>query len=118
MALDLEQSYDVGRSGTGQFLVNGITRSEWGAQWSHTQRIDEVTTGYVFVDYPSHRSLYASSNLSRQFSGFSLNVNASGSRDPGVDGFSASTTSLNTYLQTNPSALGRSGLNYSVPTFP
>ncbi len=114
MALDLEQTYEVGRSGSGQFLVNGITRSEWGAQWSHTQRIDPATTGYVFVDYPAHRSLYASSNVSRQFSGFSLNINASGSRDPGIDGYSAQSYSLNTYIQTNPKAIGHSVFNYST----
>ena len=114
LALDLEQTYDLGRSGSGQFLVNGITRSEWGAQWSHTQRIDEATTGYMFLDYPSHRGLYASSNVSRQFNGFSLNLNASGSRDPGINGYRASSYSLNTYLQTNPRSLGRSGINYST----
>ena len=114
MALDLEQTYEVGRSGSGQFLVNGITRSEWGAQWNHTQRIDPTTTGYVFVDYPAHRSLYASSNVSRQFSGFSLNINASGSRDPGIDGYSAQSYSLNTYIQTNPKAIGHSVFNYST----
>jgi hypothetical protein len=114
LALDLEQSYDVGRSGTGQFLINGITRSEWGAQWSHTQRLDETTTGYLFLDYPSHRSLYASSNVSRQFSQFSVNVNAAGSNDPGLDGYSASSYSLNTYLQTNPKPLWHSLVNYSA----
>ena len=114
LALDLEQTYDIGRSGSGQFLVNGITRSEWGAQWTHTQRIDEATTGYMFLDYPSHRGLYASSNISRQFNGFSLNINASGSRDPGVDSYSASSYSVNTYLQTNPRSLGHSIVNYST----
>ncbi len=114
MALDLEQSYDLGRGGSGQFLVNGITRSEWGAQFTHTQRVDEATNAYLFVDYPAHRSLYASSNVSRQFSGFSLNVTASGTRDPGEAGYSASSYSFNTFLQTNPRALGRTGLNYAA----
>ena len=114
MALDLEQTYDVGRSGTGQFLINGITRSEWGAQWNHTQRLDPVTTGYLFVDYPAHRSLYASSNVSRQFSGFTVNATASGSSDPGVDGYAAKSYSLSTYLQTNPKPLGHSIVNYST----
>lgn len=113
MALDLEQTYEAGRGGTGQFLVSGITRSEWGAQWNHTQRIDESTTGYMFVDYPAHRSLYATSNVSRQFRGFSLNVSASGSRDPGNAGFSASSMTVNTYLQTNPRQLGSTGINYT-----
>ncbi len=114
LALDLEQSYEIGRGGSGQFLVNGITRSEWGAQWTHTQRIDEVTSSYLFVDYPSHRSIYASSNLSRQFEGFSLNMTASGSHDPGEDGYSASSMSFNTYLQTNPRSLGHSGLSFTT----
>ena len=114
LALDLEQSYDLGRGGSGQFLVNGITRSEWGAQLTHTQRIDEATNGYLFVDYPAHRSLYASSNVSRQFSGFSLNFTASGTKDPGDAGYSASSYSFNTYLQTNPRSLGRTGLSYAA----
>ena len=114
MALDLEQSYDVGRSGSGLFLVSGITRSEWGAQWNHTQRLDDKTSSYFLVDYPEHRSLYASSNVSREFNGFSLNVSASGSRDPGNGGYSASSMTINTYLQTNPRTLGHSGLNYTT----
>ena len=114
LALDLEQTYEVGRNGSGQFLINGITRSQWGAQWSHTQRIDEATTGYIFLDSPDHRSEYGSSNVSRQFSGFSLNASASGSNDPGVDGYSAKSYSLSTYLQTNPKPLGHSIVNYST----
>ena len=114
MALDLEQTYDFGRGGSGQFLINGLTRSQWGAQWSHAQRIDDATHTYFFVDYPSHRSLFGSSNLTRQFNGFSLNVTASGSRDPGTDGYSASSTTISTYLQTNPRTLGRSGISYTT----
>ncbi len=114
MALDLEQSYDVGRTGSGQLLVSGITRSGWGAQWTHTQRLDDRTSSYFIVDYPEHRSLYASSNLSRQFDGFSLNVAASGSRDPGNGGYSASSATLSTYIQTNPRTLGHSGVNYTA----
>ena len=114
MALDLEQSYDFGRGGSGQLLVNGITRSEWGAQWTHAQRIDDDTHSYLLVDYPSHRSLFASSNITRQFQGFSLNMTASGSRDPGTDGYSANSTTISTYLQTNPRVLGRSGVSYTT----
>ncbi len=114
MALDLEQSYDVGRTGSGQLLISGITRSEWGAQWNHTQRLDDKTSSYFLVDYPQHRSLYAASNVSREFSGFSLNVNASGSRDPGNGGYSASSMTLNTYLQTTPKAIAHTPLNYTT----
>ena len=114
MALDLEQTYDSGRRGSGQFLISGITRSEWGAQWTHTQRLDEQTNAYVLVDYPAHRSLYATSNVSRQFSGFSLNLGASGSRDPGNGGYSASSYTTNAYLQSNPKTLGHSTVSYTT----
>lgn len=114
MALDLEQTYDFGKGGSGQFLVNGITRSEWGAQWTHAQRIDDATHSYFFVDYPAHRSLYASSNLTHQFSGYSLNFTASGSRDPGTDGNSATSTTISAYLQTNPHTFGHSGISYTT----
>ena len=114
LALDLEQTYQTGRGGTGLFLVNGITRSEWGAQWNHTQRLDPVTTGYLFVDYPAHRSLFASSNISRQFTGYTVNASASGSDDPGADGYKAKSYSLSTYVQSNPKAISHSILNYST----
>ena len=114
LALDLEQTYDVGHTGSGQLLVTGLTRSEWGAQWNHTQRLDEKTSSFFLVDYPEHRSVYATSSVSRQFTGYSLNVSASGSQDPGNGGYSASSATLNTYLQTNPHAFGHSGLNYTT----
>jgi len=114
LALDLEQSYEFGKGGAGQFLVNGITRSEWGAQWTHTQRFDPQTTTSLFIDYPEHRSLYVSSNTARQFRGFSLNLNAAGSNDPGIDGYSASSRSLSTSLQTDARLLGRSGVSYTA----
>ncbi len=114
MALDLEQSYDFGRTGSGQLLVSGLTRSEWGAQWNHAQKLDDRTSSYFLVDYPAHRSLYASSNVSRQFQDFSLNVTASASRDPGNGGYSAGSTTVNTYVQTNPRPLGHSPVSYTA----
>ena len=114
MALDLEQSYDVGHTGSGQLTVSGITRSEWGAQWNHTQRLDPQTSSYFLVDYPEHRSLYATSNVSRQYNGFSFNVSASGSNDPGNGGYNASSVTINTYLQTTPRMVGHSGVNYTT----
>ena len=116
IALDLQHTYALGAGGTGQFLLSGLTRSDWGAHWDHTQRLDESTRTFFFVDYPAHRTLFASSNLSRQFNGFSLNMTGSGSRDPGLNGYSSSSTSLNTYLEANPRPLGRTGLSI-VPSF-
>lgn len=114
LALDLEHTYSVGRGGTGALAVTGLTRSEWGAHWNHSQRIDDSTNSYIFVDYPSHRSLYASSSISRQFKGFSMSVSGSGSRTPGFAGYSSSNQSVSAYLQTNTKMLGKSGISMST----
>lgn len=114
LALDLEHTYSLGRGGTGALALSGLTRSEWGAHWNHSQRIDDATNSYIFVDYPSHRSLYASSSISRQFPGFSMSVSGSGSRTPGFAGYSSSNQAVSTYLQTNARQLGQSGINMTA----
>nr|MDQ2688382.1 hypothetical protein [Armatimonadota bacterium] len=114
MALDLEQTYAVGRGGTGALSLSGMNRSDWGAHWNHSQRIDEDTNSYIFVDYPSHRSLYASSSISRQFKGFSVNVSGNGSKTPDLGGYSSSNQVVNAYLQTNAKPLGRSRINMTT----
>ena len=116
LALDLQQTYALGNGGSGEFLLSGLTRSDWGAHWDHTQRLDDTTRTFFFVDYPAHRTLFASSNLSRQFNGFSLNMTGSGSHDPGLNGYSSSSASLNTYLAGNPRPLGQTGISL-VPSF-
>lgn len=111
LALDLEHTYSLGRGGTGALSLTGLTRSEWGAHWNHSQRIDDVTSGYLYVDYPEHRGLYASSSLSRQFRGFSMSVSASGSRSPSFAGYSSSNETVSAYVQTNPRPIGQTGIN-------
>lgn len=114
LALDLEQTYSAGRGGSGALSLTGLTRSEWGAHWNHTQRIDEETSAFLFLDSPSHRSLYGSSSLSRQFKGFSLNVSALGSKDPGFGGYSSSLTSVSAYVATTARQIGLTGINYTA----
>jgi hypothetical protein len=111
LALDLQQTYTTGRDGTGSLVLNGLTRSDWGGSWNHSQKIDSATNAYLLVDSPSHRSLFGSSSLSRQFSGFSANVTATADRDPGTAGFSYTSNLVNSYLQTNPRAIPHMGLS-------
>ena len=112
VSLDLQQTYSLGAGGQGSLTMNSLTRSDWGAHWQHTQQIDSVTNSSFFIDSPTHRSLFGSSNVSHQFKDFSLNFNASANHDPGQDGYSSTGTSLNTYLQTTARELGSSGINY------
>lgn len=116
VALDLQQTYTSGREGNGSFVLNGLTRSDWGGSWNHSQKIDSATNAFFVIDSPSHRSLFGSSNLSRQFNGFSANIAATADHDPGTAGFSYTSDLVNTYLQTNPRAISHLGLS-SVLSF-
>ena len=113
-ALDLEHKYMIGNGGNGSFNIDGITRSDWGVRWNQMQKFDDVTSSFFNVDYPQHHSLNGSSNISRQFKGFSLNLAATGSRDPGENGYSSSSETLSSYIQTTARPLGKSGLNESI----
>jgi hypothetical protein len=113
-ALDLEQIYNLGRGGSGQFNLDGLTRSEWSARWNHSQKFDSRTNAFMFVDYPSHRSIYASSGLTHQFKSFTFNVNGTASDDPGFEGYGSKSTVIRTYLQTQPYKIGKSGINFTT----
>lgn len=113
LALDLEQTYTAGKDGNGSLILNGLTRSEWGGSWNHSQKIDSSTNAFLMVNSPTHRSLFGSSTLTRQFKGFSMNLNASADQDPGLGGYSYSSNIVSSYIQTAPKMLGRSGINSS-----
>ena len=111
LALDLQHDYSFGHGGAGSLGITGITRPDWGMQWNQTQRLDDKTNSFLYVDYPSHRSLYASSSLSREFQGFALNLAASGNRDPGFQGYSYANSTVAASLQTTPHSLAGTPVN-------
>lgn len=111
LALDLDHKYALADGGAGDFSVTGITSSIWGAHWDHMQNVGATARSFTTVDYPDHRALLASTQLTRQFTGFSLNMTASGNRDPGLNGYSSSSLAFTTSLAGNPYTLGRSGFS-------
>ena len=78
--LDLDQAYNRGSGVDGRFELTGVTRRDWGARWTHAQRLGAATRGQFYVDFPNHSDLFGNAQLSRSFSGFSVTMNASGSR--------------------------------------
>ncbi len=114
LALDLQHDYSFGHGGAGSLGITGITRPDWGMQWNHTQRLDDKTNSFLYVDYPSHRSLYASSSLSREFQGFALNLTATGNRDPGYRGYSYANSTVAASLQTAPRSLAGTPINMTL----
>lgn len=112
LELDMMHTYTVGSTGNGSFVLNGLTRSDWGGYWNHSQRIDPFTSTYFYVDYPEHRGIYGTSTVRRELPyGYSLSVQASETDNPMYDGYASSSSMLNTYLSSPTKRLGKSPFN-------
>ncbi|HVK02437.1 MAG TPA: invasin domain 3-containing protein [Armatimonadaceae bacterium] len=82
-SVDVEQAYN-GRNGQeGVVEVTGLSRQDWSMRLRHSQRFGEQTHGSLYVDSPNHRDLFLTSQVSRAFKGFTLNMAGSGSLSPG-----------------------------------
>lgn len=101
--LDLEQNYNRGAGSEGTLEVTGLTRPDWGARWTHAQRLGRDTRSHLYVDLPNHSDLFLNTVLSRTFRGFSLNATGSGSRAASLGG---GDWRGQLYAETEPKSLG------------
>jgi hypothetical protein len=98
-SFDMVQNYNGRGAGSdGTIEITGLTRSDWGARWTHAQRLGGATQGQLYVDMPSRSGLFGNAVVSRQFRGFRVGVNLSGARSTGYVALSG--------LPTNPLAPG------------
>lgn len=110
--IDLRQKYETDRS-QGTFVLNRVTGTDWGAQFWHSQDLGNLTSAYMFFDYPAHDSLYGQINLNKAFQGFNAGLNLFGSRFPST-GMSSLEGDL--HLQTTGKVIGKTGLRYTLST--
>lgn len=85
--LDIEHAYNAGtgkRAADGTLAFSGLTRRDWNARWSHSQNLDGATRGQVYLDVPAGNGFFGNALVTRQFSGFRLNLSVSGSRTAGI----------------------------------
>lgn len=75
--LDYEMTWNRGANFDGGLSVKGIGRDDWGLGIRQTWSSDDTTSLAAQIDFPAHKSMYATANLSRQFPGFSANLNGS-----------------------------------------
>lgn len=74
--LDMEQDYNSSGSTEGAFTLNRITSaSDWGARWTQRNEFDNDSQLYSYVDFPSHSSLFGSTNYSRTLPHYSFSLN-------------------------------------------
>lgn len=103
--LDYEMAWNKGDHFDGGLTVFGMGRSDWGfgirQMWSNA----DSTTLTAQLDFPAHRSMFASANLSRQFAGFSANLN--GNYGQSLSGGFYQSNSANLVVEKDPIKVGK-----------
>lgn len=107
--IDLRQKYSTNHS-EGALVVSQITSGEWGAYFTHTQDLGANTRAYLYMDYPSHRDLFASLSLSRSLGDLEIGL----TRDQNIvrDGKDLGSTDI--HVRMRPKMLGKTGLRYNL----
>jgi hypothetical protein len=72
--IDYELNWNKGANFDGGLRVGGLGRDDWGAGLRQTWSNPDTTALSMQVDFPAHKSMFASGNLSRNFDGFSANL--------------------------------------------
>ncbi|MFM9872350.1 MAG: Ig-like domain-containing protein [Fimbriimonadaceae bacterium] len=90
--IDYELNWNKGANFDGGLRVGGIGRDDWGAGLRQTWANIDSTSLSMQVDFPAHKSMFASGNLGRNFDGFSANLTSTyGKSFEGTD-FQSDTT--------------------------
>jgi len=74
--IDYELNWNKGANFDGGLRIGGIGRDDWGAGLRQTWSNVDSTTLSMQVDFPAHKSMFASANLGRNFDGFSSNISS------------------------------------------
>src|SRR5581483_6933791 len=101
-SLDLVQGYSAqgSRRFEGAFGFTGLTRSDWGFRWTHSQEFNTATQASFYLDFPHHEGYFSSTNFSQQARAFRWGANiASGQTFTGP---SASSFRSDVYVETQP----------------
>jgi hypothetical protein len=109
-SLDLVQQYNsngASRRYTGELGFTGLSRSDWGFRWNHSQEFNSDTRASFNLDLPQHRSVFVSTNLNREMGPLHVGLNLSGNRS--LSGYRASGSQADAYIETTPRKLGKSG---------
>lgn len=97
----------------GAYGFTGLTRSDWGMRWNHTQEFNSETQGSFDIQFPHHDSIYGSTNFTQQFQQIRWGANITA----GQTFLSEPTTNTqsNIYVETQPHRL--MGSHFVLYTF-
>jgi hypothetical protein len=109
-SLDMVQQYNstgTARRYTGEVALTGLSRTDWGFNWNHSQEFNSDTRASFNLDLPQHRAIFGSTNLNRDFGPLHAGLNLSGNRS--LSGYQSSGTEADAYLETTPKKFGKTG---------
>jgi hypothetical protein len=106
-SFDLVQSYNHNNGQSryeGGMAFTGVTRSDWGFLWNHTQEINSVTQGSFNLTFPQHQGVLSTLDISQQAHGYRWGTDISGGTT--FTGLGLTTEQQQVYAETNPKHLG------------
>lgn len=100
-SVDMVQEYGTASGAQGALSFNRLNASDWGIHWQHSIQSQTGGSLYSYVDFPSHKDLFASVNYSApvKFGSVGMNVYGSKYEDAGAD------VSTDLYLQSSPTPI-------------
>jgi lipopolysaccharide assembly outer membrane protein LptD (OstA) len=98
----------------GAYGFTGLTRSDWGFRWTHSQEFNSATQGAFYLEFPHHDSVFSTANLSQQFRTFRWGANLAGGQ---TFQNGATNTQSNLYAESQPRRLaGAKALQFTIGT--
>ncbi len=115
-SLDMVQKYSSlrGERYQGQFGINGITRSDWGVDWSHSEQFSPTSVGSIYLDFPQHRNLFLTSNYNDQIGTYRLGANVI--MNQSLNGIPINNQQGTVYFEGLPRPMGKTGYFYTIGT--
>lgn len=113
-AMDVIQSYEspqASRRFSGELGFTGLTRGDWGFRWTHSHELGADTLTSMHLDFPQHRSMFGSANVSHRAGRLRFGLNASAFTT--LRGLSSTGTQGDFYVETAPAKLSGTPMMYS-----
>ncbi len=116
-SLDLLEGYNGGGDNAyqGKYGFTGLTRGNWGFQWTHSQSFGPNTQGALYLDFPNHNGVFGDVNLNSQMKRMSVGLDLSAG-ESFVAG-SSSSVLADAYIESVPHSFkALPGMFYSLGT--
>ena len=82
-SFDTVQTYTGPQRMNGTVEINGLSRDDWGVNFSHAQQLGINTGASLYLNFPNHKNLLLNPQISHNFKDFYVSANGTGSLAPG-----------------------------------